>query len=139
MEASVADGELDRELEDELMKYTKKDDHKVEADLFMKSNEVQMNSELEVDITECMKSMNNGLVTAEYEDTTENSSSFDDCNSGDENVDTFGNSEALSSFRADAAPAMDFDGIDERFKMRYLSFFMRSYFLKKCSFVDPMI
>ncbi|KAH6779713.1 hypothetical protein C2S52_010950 [Perilla frutescens var. hirtella] len=120
MEASAykADGMLAKEIEDELMKYTKNYDHKLEANLVMKTNEVQTNSDVEVNITECTKSLGNELVAAEYQDTTENSSSFDDCNSGIENVDTIGDSEALSDFRGDAASALNFDGFGERFRMR---------------------
>ncbi|XP_057808350.1 uncharacterized protein LOC131022835 [Salvia miltiorrhiza] len=119
MDASAKmDGMLAKEIEDELMKYTKKYDHKVEANLVVKTNDVQINSDVEVNITECTKSLGNELFSAELQDTTENSSSFEDCNSGVENVDAFGDSEASSDFRGDAAPALDFDGFGERFRLR---------------------
>lgn len=121
MEASAADGVLAKEIEDELMKYTKTYDHKVETDLVMKTTEVQTNSDVEVNITECTKSLGNDLVAAEYQDTTETSSSFDDCNSGVENVDTFGDSEVSSSFHDDAASALDFDRFGERMRRKKLT------------------
>lgn len=124
MEASAykSDGMLAKEIEDELMKYTKKYDHKMEANLAVKTNEVQTNGDVDVNITECTKPLGNELFGAEVQDTTENSSSFEDCNSGVENGDAFGDSEASSDFRGDAAPVLDSDGFYERFRLRYLSF-----------------
>lgn len=123
MEASTykSDGMLAKEIEDELMKYTKKCDHKVEEDLVMKTDEVQRNSDEDVNITECTKSSGNEHFAAEFQDTTENSSSFEDCNSGVDDVDALGDSEASSDFHGDAASALDFDGFGERFRMRYSS------------------
>lgn len=122
MEASTykADGYYAKELEDELMKFTVKYDYEVDTNLVEKTDEVQTNSDMEVNITECTKSLSNKLVAAEYQDTTESSSSFDDSNSGVENVDTLGDSEASSGYRGDTASALDFDGFSERFRMRYL-------------------
>ncbi|KAH6768273.1 hypothetical protein C2S51_013609 [Perilla frutescens var. frutescens] len=109
---------LAKETKDELMKYTKNYDRNVGAKLVIKTNEVQTNSDVNVNITDCTKSLGNELVAVEFLDTTETSSSFDDCRSGVENVDTFGGSEASSDFRGDAVSALDFDGSSERFRMR---------------------
>lgn len=125
MEASAykSDGMLAKEMEDELMKYTKKYDHKMEPNLAVKTNEVQTDSDPEVNITECTKSLVNELVGADIDDKTETSSSFEDCNSGVESDDAFGDSEASSDFRGDAAAsALDSDGFGERFRLRYLFF-----------------
>ncbi|XP_042038323.1 uncharacterized protein LOC121784224 [Salvia splendens] len=121
MEASAykSDGMLAKEMEDELMKYTKKYDHKMEPNLAVKINEDQTDSDAEVNITECTKSLGNELVAADVDDKTETSSSFEDCNSGVESDDAFGDSEASSDFRGDAgASALDSDGFGERFRLR---------------------
>ncbi|KAL1543330.1 hypothetical protein AAHA92_20319 [Salvia divinorum] len=121
MEASSykSDGMLAKEIEDELMKYTKKYDHKMEPNLVVKTNEVKTDSDPEVNITECTKSLGNELVETDIQDKTETSSSFEDCNSGVESDDAFGDSEASSDFRGDAAAsALDFDGFGERFRQR---------------------
>lgn len=165
MEASTckANGIFAQELEDELMKYTKKyEDYKVETPLVEQTEqlqrdanvvehieevpsntdvvdqieEVQRNTDVvdqieevqrniddvEVNILECTKSLGNEVVSAEYQDRTESSSSFDGSDCGVDNFDMLGDSEALSDFRAGAASVMDFDGFDEKFRMRYLSF-----------------
>ncbi|KAL0464571.1 UNVERIFIED_CONTAM: hypothetical protein Slati_0344700 [Sesamum latifolium] len=120
MEASAYKGTgiFAKELEDELMKFTmKSEDNKVDAHLIEKTEEVQRNTE-EVNITDCTKSLGNELVEAAYQDTTESSSSFDDSDSGVENIDTLGDSEASSDFHGDTASALDFDGSGEKFRMR---------------------
>ncbi|KAI3444781.1 hypothetical protein Pfo_001446 [Paulownia fortunei] len=121
MEASTykANGIYAKELEDELMKFTTKyEDYEAEGHLVKQTEEVQRNTDVEVNITECTKSLGNKLVAAEYQDTTEGSSSFDDNDSGVENVDTLDDSEALSDFCGDAASALDFDGFGEKLRMR---------------------
>lgn len=129
MEAAAykSDGMLAKEIEDELMKYTKKADHKVEADLVMKTDEVQRSNDEDVNITECTRSLGKDLLHAELQDTTENSSSFEDCNSGVDDVDALGDSEASSDLRVNAASVLDFDGFGERFRMRYSYFPMWSF------------
>ncbi|KAK4414606.1 hypothetical protein Salat_2873600 [Sesamum alatum] len=120
MEASAYKGTgiFAKELEDELMKFTmKSEDNKVNAHLIEKTEVVQRNTE-EVNITDCTKSLGNEVVEAAYQDTTESSSSFDDSDSGVGNVDTLGDSEATSDFHGDTASALDFDGSDEKFRMR---------------------
>lgn len=124
MEDSDADEVFAKEIEDELLEYTMKYDHKVEANLVTKINEVQKNSDVEVNITECTTSLGNELIAAESQDTTESSSSFDGCDSDVENIDTFGDSQALPGFHGDAAGALEFDRFVDRFgRMRYLSLF----------------
>ncbi|XP_011089646.1 uncharacterized protein LOC105170520 isoform X2 [Sesamum indicum] len=120
MEASAYKGTgiFAKELEDELMKFTmKSEDNKVDAHLIEKTEEVLRNTE-DVNITDCTKSLGNELVEAAYQDTTESSSSFDDSDSGVENVDTLGDSEASSDFHGDTASALDIDGSGEKFRMR---------------------
>ncbi|XP_042065456.1 uncharacterized protein LOC121808967 [Salvia splendens] len=121
MEASAykSDGMLAKEMEDELMKYTTKYDNKMEPNSAVKTNEVQKDSDPEVNITECTKSLGNEFVAEDIDDKTETSSSFEDCNSGVESDDAFGDSEASSDFRGDAAAsALDSDGFGERFRLR---------------------
>ncbi|KAK6162641.1 hypothetical protein DH2020_002482 [Rehmannia glutinosa] len=121
MEVSTykANGIFAKELEDELMKFTTKcEDYEVQEHLIKQTEEVQKNTDAEVNITECTKSMGNKPVTAEYQDTTEGSSSFDDSDYGAENDGSVDDSEVLSDFRGDAASALDFDGFGEKFRMR---------------------
>ncbi|KAI3449058.1 hypothetical protein Pfo_005723 [Paulownia fortunei] len=121
MEASTckAYGFFDKELEDELMKFTTNcEENKMDVHLVEQTEKVNRNTDVEVNIMECTKSGGNELVEAECLDTTESSSSFDDCDYGVENVDTLGDSEALSDFHGDAASALDFDGFGEMFRMR---------------------
>ncbi|KAL2251611.1 uncharacterized protein LOC105173277 [Sesamum indicum] len=107
------------ELEEELMKFTTTYEiNKGDGDLVEQIAEVHRDTDVEVDITECTKSGGVDLVEAECLDTTESSSSFDDCDYGVENVDTLADSEALSDFHGDAASALDFDGFSEMFRMR---------------------
>ncbi|KAL0397689.1 UNVERIFIED_CONTAM: hypothetical protein Scaly_0217300 [Sesamum calycinum] len=102
------------------MKFTmKSEDNKVDAHLIEKTEEVQRNTE-EVNITDCTKSLGNELVETAYQDTTESSSSFDDSDSGGENVDALGDSEASSDFHGDTASALDLDGSGEKFTIREL-------------------
>lgn len=103
-----------KELEDELMKYTAKNDYNVETKFVDKPNEVRMNGDLEVNIIECTKSLGNELVTTELQNTTESSSSFGDSISGAENID----SEASSEFHGDATSALDVNEFSERLRMR---------------------
>lgn len=119
----MADAIFAKEIEDELMKYTAKHDYKVETKFVDKTDKVQTNGDLEVNIIECTKSLsNNELVSTELQNTTESSSSFGDSNSGSENVDALGDSEASSEFHGDATSALDEFG--ERLRMRYYYFFM---------------
>ncbi|KAK6162630.1 hypothetical protein DH2020_002471 [Rehmannia glutinosa] len=121
MEVSTykANGIFAKELEDELMKFTTKcEDYEVQGHLIKQTEEVQKNTDAEVNITECTKSMGNKPVTAEYQDTTEGSSSFDDSDYGAENDGSVDESEVLSDFRGDAASALGFDGFGEKFRMR---------------------
>ncbi|KAK4416064.1 hypothetical protein Salat_2713800 [Sesamum alatum] len=107
------------ELEEELMKYTNNyEENKGDANLVGQIAEVHRDTDVEVNITECTKSGGVDLVEAECLDTTESSSSFDDCDYGVENVNTLADSEALSDFHGDAASALDFDGFSEMFRMR---------------------
>ncbi|KAL0411557.1 UNVERIFIED_CONTAM: hypothetical protein Slati_3745400 [Sesamum latifolium] len=108
------------ELEEELMKFTTTyEGNKGDADLVEQIAEVHRDTDVEVDITECTKPGGIDLVEAECLDTTESSSSFDDCDYGVDNVDTLAGSEALSDFHGDAAAsALDFDGFSEMFRMR---------------------
>lgn len=128
----MADAIFAKELEDELMKYTTKQpkpDYKVETKFVDKTDEVQTNGDLEVNIIECTKSLgNNEVVSTELQNTTESSSSFGDSNSDSENVDALGDSEASSEFHGDATSALDEFG--ERLRMRYYYFFMHSLFYK---------
>ncbi|KAG8391537.1 hypothetical protein BUALT_Bualt01G0198000 [Buddleja alternifolia] len=119
MEASnyKANGIFAKELEDELMKFTSKcEDY--ESRLVEQTKEVHRNDDMEVNITECTKSLGNEVVEAERHDTTENSSSFDDSDCGVENVDALGDFEAMSDFCGDASPSVDFDGFGEMFRTR---------------------
>ncbi|KAK4397395.1 hypothetical protein Sango_1576100 [Sesamum angolense] len=120
MESSTfkSNGMFAIELEEELMKFTTYEENKGDADLVEQIAEVQRDTDVEVDITEGTKSGGIDLVEAECLDTTESSSSFDDCDYGVENVDTLADSEALSDFHGDAASALDFDGFSEMFRMR---------------------
>ncbi|KAL0373480.1 UNVERIFIED_CONTAM: hypothetical protein Sradi_3263700 [Sesamum radiatum] len=120
MESSTykSNGMFAIELEEELMKFTTTyEGNKGDADLVEQIAEVHRDTDVEVDITGCTKTGGLDLAEAECLDTTESSSSFDDCDYGVENVDTLADSEALSDFHGDAASALDFDGFSEMFRM----------------------
>ncbi|KAL8495660.1 hypothetical protein ACS0TY_019682 [Phlomoides rotata] len=109
----MADEIFAKELEDELMKYTAKHDYKVKTKV-VKTDEVRTNGDLEVNIIECTKSLGNGLVTTELQNTTESSSSFGNSSSSAENVDY----EASSEFHGDATSALDINEFSERLRTR---------------------
>ncbi|GER31168.1 hypothetical protein STAS_07152 [Striga asiatica] len=116
MEVSAykADGIFAKELEDELMKFTVKseDNGGVEEPPLVNQTD-QKNNEVEVNITECTKSMGNKAFIPQHQDSTESegSSSFDDSDSDFENFDSLGNSEALSGFCG------DIDGFGDNFSL----------------------
>ncbi|KAG8363439.1 hypothetical protein BUALT_Bualt19G0022700 [Buddleja alternifolia] len=94
----ITEGNFAKELEEELMKYTTNhEDYKVDPFLVDQTEKVNWNADVEVNITERTNFDGNELVEAECPDTTESSSSFDDSDSGVENVDTLVHSEAYAS------------------------------------------
>ncbi|XP_051146265.1 uncharacterized protein LOC127261878 [Andrographis paniculata] len=100
-----------KELEDELMKFTRKDvDYKVDKASNEQAGVIQRNTD--VNIMECTKSSGSKLFEEKCQDTTESSSSFGD--SGIESVD----SEAMSDFCDDAGSTPKFGRFDERFLTR---------------------
>ncbi|KAL2477870.1 hypothetical protein Fot_47025 [Forsythia ovata] len=114
--ANKAGGNFAKELEDELLKYTVncEDISTMDAPLVEQTEEVHKISDVEVNVTECTNSGGNAISEVECQDTTENSSSFDDSDSGVEN----GNTEVVSHFHGEAASALNFDGFGEIFRMR---------------------
>ncbi|KAK6143050.1 hypothetical protein DH2020_023398 [Rehmannia glutinosa] len=93
------------------MKFTTNyEENKMGAKLVEQTEKVHRNGDLEVNILERTKSGGNELVEAECLDTTESSSSFDECDYGDECFDDLGEFEALS--------ALDFDGFFDIYWMR---------------------
>ncbi|CAA0842738.1 Unknown protein [Striga hermonthica] len=128
MEVSAykTDGIFAKELEDELMKFTVKseDNGGVEGPpLVNQTEQVQKNKEVEVNITECTKSMGNKAFIPQHQDLTESesSSSFDDSDSDFEYVDSLGNSEDLSGFCG------DIDGFGDDFRKKKLTAHWRSF------------
>ncbi|EPS61489.1 hypothetical protein M569_13308 [Genlisea aurea] len=112
-----------KELEDELMKYTRRDDHhKAEIRSVEKfqevkrqlEEEVQISKETEVNIIDCAKSDPNELVAEEYEENTESSSSFDGSDLALECDSNFPDSEVLSAFHGDS----DANMLREKFRSR---------------------
>ncbi|CAI9765152.1 unnamed protein product [Fraxinus pennsylvanica] len=114
--ANKACGNFAKELEDELLKYTvnHEDIQKMDAPLVDQTEAVHKIADVEVDVTECTKSGGNGISEVERQDSTENSSSFDDSDSGIES----GNTEVVSHFHDEGTSALDFDGFGEIFRMR---------------------
>ncbi|CAA3020610.1 Hypothetical predicted protein [Olea europaea subsp. europaea] len=109
-EASKACGNFDQELEDKLLKFTvnHEDIQKMETPLVEQTEE----ADVEVDVTECTNSGGNGISEVEHQDTTENSSSFDDSDSEIENANI-----EVSHFHDGAPSGLDFDGFGEIFRM----------------------
>lgn len=131
-----------KELEDELMKYTASYDgnnvnmcsvdktekaHGNAEEVVDKTEKGHGNAEEVVDITERSKSVGKGKIEAKSPDATESSSSFDDSDSGDENGDALGESEALSGFCDNAASELDSDIFEDLFKTRYQFSFVKSF------------
>ncbi|XP_051124021.1 uncharacterized protein LOC127246602 [Andrographis paniculata] len=112
-------GILEKELEDELMKFTKKDvDSRVDALMVEQIEGARSNSDMEVNITECTKSLGTELLPSANQDTTESSSSFEDTSLGVDNISPFDDSEGISDLRDDAPLSPDFGGSDDRLRMR---------------------
>ncbi|KAL3613692.1 hypothetical protein CASFOL_041766 [Castilleja foliolosa] len=126
-----ANGIFDKELEDELMKFTAKPDDKgVQGPLVKQTEEVKKNDNVvEVDITDCTRLNGNIPVPPESQDLTESEglSSFDESDSDFENVDDSGNSEPLSGFCGDVASAHDFDGFGDNFRRKKVTAHWRAF------------
>ncbi|KAL6495350.1 hypothetical protein OROGR_029913 [Orobanche gracilis] len=120
-----ANGIFAKELEDEPMEFTIKSD-RVQGPLTKRAEEVQKN-DVEVNITECTKSMVNKVVLPEYHDLTqsESSSSFGESDSDFENGDTLSDSEALADFCGESA--LDFDGFGDNIRRKKLTAHWRSF------------
>lgn len=91
--------------------------------LFHGKSKAQNGSEdVEVNITDCTVSSDLGLVEAECQDTTENSSSFDNSVSETQNASTLSDVEIESPFRGANASASVFEGYNGAFPRRYFWF-----------------
>ncbi|KAI8027279.1 hypothetical protein LOK49_LG02G00822 [Camellia lanceoleosa] len=78
----------------------------------------EISQEVEVNILEHTKSSEIALVEAEFQDATENSSSFGDTVSGVENSALLGDAEVVSELHGNASSAFPFNGYGEDFRMR---------------------
>lgn len=79
-------------------------------------------NEAEAGVTRFTNPGVDGLVKAECQEATENSSSFDETNSGIENSGNLSDSEVMSSFHTDGSSALPLNGFPDIFRLRYLFF-----------------
>ena len=80
--------------------------------------------DVEVNILDYTSSGDDGLVEAEFQGPTESSSSFDDTISGFENGTTLSDAEVEPELHRNASSSVPFDGYNEFFRIRYISFFL---------------
>ncbi|XP_052211112.1 uncharacterized protein LOC127813972 [Diospyros lotus] len=110
-----------RKQQDEYMKCVSNcEDSTFEIDGSMdeKIEEADKNQAVEINILEHTNSGDIGFVGAEYQDTTEDSSSFDDTVSGVEKGTALSDAEMESLLHDDASSALPFDGQSEIFQIR---------------------
>lgn len=90
----------------------------MEVSLAEQAEQVNRGDHSQVNIVECTPPGDNPLVETESEDATENSSSFGNTASGDENDAVLSDNEVISKFHGDAKSSMEIDGSGEVFRMR---------------------
>ncbi|KAA8515857.1 hypothetical protein F0562_019036 [Nyssa sinensis] len=119
--ASKENGSFVKELEDKHTRCASNyedDTFDMEMTMDKPTDGVDRSEDVEINISECTNSGDVGLVEAEYQEATENSSSFGDTVSGVENGELVNDAEVNSESCGDATSPVASDRYGEVFRMR---------------------